>query len=97
MTFIDFAAVLALRFLIFDFKHFTFIREYVKSFNFYIINELLQCPFCQGFWTGLFYYSIRYAFSINSILFAFSCAIINFTWYVCTDYLIDKMEQKHVK
>lgn len=95
VTFLDVICVLSFRFFFFDFKKFKKIRDILNSTNNYIICELLRCSFCQGFWSGLIYYLIRYGFDLDAILFGFSTAFLSFTWYSCTDNLIRIMENEH--
>lgn len=92
----DLLFVCSVKFFAFDFAHFKFIREWVKNFELKLLNKLLKCPFCQGFWCGLATHSIKYNESlINHLYFAFVTAIICLCWNVVFWPLIDKYEETY--
>lgn len=91
---LDIMFVLSIKFFIFDFINFKFIREKLLKTENYYITKLLKCPFCQGFWCGLFTYIIKYDNNLfSSLYFGFCTAIICLCWNVIFWPLIDKYEE----
>lgn len=77
---------LALRFFLFEFKTFEKLRVALKKFS--LVKIFLECPFCNGFWCGLFLYAIFIGFTIEMIFFGFSVGFLSFILYLVTTKLI---------
>jgi hypothetical protein len=93
---LDIIFVISLRFFIFDFSHFKSIRNKFFQLNNYFITKFLKCPFCQGFWLGLFYNIIKSGgLFLESVFFGFVMAIICLCWNVIFWPLIDSYEEKY--
>ncbi|MTV48426.1 hypothetical protein GJ688_05440 [Heliobacillus mobilis] len=92
---VDLLFALAIRFFVFDFILFKPVRERLKSLH-YLLKKLLSCPFCQGFWCGLFVYLWNhypfYSFA-EFIQFGFIVAFCAFTWSVVMHPLIEYFEK----
>ncbi len=58
MNWIDLVAAAGIKFFLFD--HFTLDRprQWLKCREIALVNDLLDCSFCQGFWLGLGYYVV---------------------------------------
>ena len=91
MTFLDMLFILSIRFFLFEFYLFERFRIYLKDLNWFF-NKLLKCSFCQGFWTGSFYYLFYYNCSLDFIRFGFASAILSYTWIVLLFRLSEDME-----
>ena len=80
---LDILFVQAIRFYLFEFYVFKSVRNYIKSFGWYV-KKLIECPFCHGFWCGVIYYIARHGagdfFSI--IQFGFITSFVSFAWFV---------------
>ena len=81
MDIIDILFIISIAFFLFDFYLFSPIRNYLSKCG-YILNKLMKCSFCQGFWVGTSYYIIYYGISFEFIRFGFSGAILFYTWKV---------------
>lgn len=95
---LDILFVVSVRFFIFDFAHFNKIRNYIKNkfAKNYFISTFLKCPFCQGFWTGLFFSLLKNETSvIENVYFGFITAIVCLCWNTIFWPLIDKYEKKY--
>lgn len=93
---LDLLFVVSIKFFIFDYVGFASLRKKLFNLNNYIISKLLKCPFCQGFWCGLFTHIIKYDTSlIHSWYFGFCTAIICLCWNVIFWPLIDKYEETY--
>lgn len=95
---LDFLIILSLRFLIFDFGDYQFIRDKCKErFNYYVVCKILKCSYCQGFWIGLFYYLFVYGFDFFMMFgYGLASAIISFSWYCFMESYIDYAENKDI-
>lgn len=82
-----------IRFLIFDYKLFQPLREFSKDYP--VLNTLLRCPFCQGFWCGFFSF-LSYGL-IDAFLWGIGSAIIALTWFTLVIPKLDEIEEKEVK
>ncbi|QGG49062.1 DUF1360 domain-containing protein [Heliorestis convoluta] len=97
--FIELLFALSLRFFFFDFILFKRIREKLKKKN-YFFKKLFSCPFCQGFWCGLFVYLVHHLPFAPShfhnwlalIQFGFASALLSLTWAVIVYPFIKRYE-----
>lgn len=90
MTLLDCLTVLSISFFIFEFYLFAEVRNYLRELNWFF-KKLLNCPFCQGFWTGLFYHFIVYN-NDRYFSFAFACAILNYAFVAFLTPYAEEME-----
>jgi len=77
---------LALRFFLFEFKTFEKLRVALKKIS--LVRIFLECPFCNGFWCGLFIYATFIGFTFEMILFGFSVGFLSFVLHLITTKLI---------
>ncbi len=80
-----------LRFLIFDYRLFRPLREYIKDYP--LLSTLLKCPFCQGFWCGFF--SFLYYGLIDAFLWGIGSGIISLTWFALIIPKLDEIEDSN--
>ncbi|MCW2276758.1 hypothetical protein [Heliophilum fasciatum] len=89
----EYLFALSLRFFFFDFILFRPVRLWLDQQH-YLLRKLLRCPFCQGFWCGLFVWP--WSQGVDSLIrwgeFAFGVAFLAFTWSVIMDPLIAAWE-----
>lgn len=78
-----------MRFLLFDYKLFRHIREYLSGVP--LLSTLLRCPFCQGFWCGFFIF-IPSAGIIDGFIWGIGSGIIALTWYALVIPKLDEIE-----
>ena len=87
--------VLSIRFFLFDFYLFQKIIYKLRQFDNYFITHFLECPFCQGFWTGFIYSLILLPFTfIQSFSFGFITGFISYVYYFSTYLLFTKAEEE---
>ncbi|MZP29250.1 DUF1360 domain-containing protein [Heliobacterium undosum] len=89
-------AALSIRFFLFDFILFKPIRERLKKVH-YFFRKLLGCPFCQGFWCGLFIYLLNHPIEswIAFLQFGFISAILSLSWSIAAYPLLKRYEENH--
>ena len=97
--FLNIVLVLSIKFFLFDFYLFQPIWKFIQQcWNNYFTKHFFQCPFCQGFWVGLFYSSISMSYSIyQDFGFGFVTAFLSYVYYFLTYELFYYSEQKKVK
>jgi hypothetical protein len=89
---------LSIRFFLFDFVLFKGLRNYLRKKG-YLFKKILNCPFCQGFWSGLGVFMATHLISFDQ---SFLLPMLSFgfvTAYLCMMTtaifypLIDKYEK----
>lgn len=93
MNILDILFILSIRFFLFEFYLFRYLREGLEGTGWFF-KKLLKCSFCQGFWTGGLYYFYYYGLNFGFIRFGFASAILTYTWAVLLFKLSDEMENK---
>ena len=75
--------LMSIRFFLFDFYLFKPIWKYIcQKWDNSLITHFFNCPFCQGFWLGLFYsmYFMKIDILYN-LSFGFISGFINYVYY----------------
>ena len=92
-----FLVAMGMRFFIFDFYLFGPIRRDLMKIS--LLNKLLSCPFCQGFWCTLITLFVYHTFSwmkidhiIRALALSFSGGYISFLLAIFTDKIADDWE-----
>ena len=76
---------LSVRAFLFEIK-FEYTREKLRKKH-ELFEIFLDCPFCNGFWTGLFGYLIVYGFNLITLPFAITVGATSYYLYLFTKNL----------
>lgn len=91
---------LSIRFFLFDFVLFKGLRNYLKTKG-YFFRKLLNCPFCQGFWSGLGVFltthliTFKLSFVLSMLSFGLVTAYLSLLTTAIFYPLIDKFEKNY--